>query len=403
VSTRDLRTRLQTVRAYLGTYGWLALGGAILVLVGLQWLGPLSTSRASLLFFAVGLFLVVWNLLLLRATGVLEFAHDHAWTLLAVFAVGAVAVQAAGLLNSYWSTVALQMFMFGVLALSWDLIGGQTGYPSFGNMAFFGIGGYTAAVLFKNYGVALPLTLVVAAVMALVFAAIIGVIVLRLRGGYFAIATLGVLLVAIQVARNLSITGGTDGIILLDVPDQALIYYGMLAVLVTEIAVVYYLSTTRFGYVLNTIRDDERKATAMGINTTYYKTAAWGLSALFTGLVGAMWAPYNTFIDPATAFNTAWNVEFIVMAFIGGTGTVIGPVLGAFGIRSLVFQIDSLFTGWQLVVLGVVVIVTVIGLPEGLVGQLKQRASALKYYEYGGGAAGGAEAADADATEGGND
>jgi branched-chain amino acid transport system permease protein len=314
-----------------------------------------------------------------------------------------VAVKAAGLLGQFWTTVAIQLYIFGVLALSWDLLGGQTGYPSFGNMAFFGVGAYTSAILFKTYGVSLPLSFAVAALAALVFAAVIGLLVLRLQGGYFAIATLGVLLVAIQVARNLDITGGPDGIILLEVPPQSVFYYALLGTLVAEIAVVYYLLGSRFGYVLNTIRDDEGKAIAMGINTTYYKTAAWMLAALFTGLVGAMWAPYNTFVDPQQAFNTAWNVEFIVMAFLGGTGTIAGPVLGAFGLWALVLQIDTFFSGVQLIVLGIVVIVTVVQFPEGVVGQLRERASAMEYYKHGGGAAGDA-ASDAEVEpEGGDD
>jgi len=380
---------------------WALFGLVVVYLTLLQLYGPLPAADSSALLFVVGFLALVWDVALDRARQVLDASDRYGWALLAAFAAVAVAVKAAGLLGQFWTSVALQMYIFGVLALSWDLLGGQTGYPSFGNMAFFGVGAYTSAILFKTYGVSLPLSFVAAAVAALVFAAIIGLLVLRLQGGYFAIATLGVLLVAIQVARNLDITGGPDGIILLDVPPQSVFYYTILATLVVEIAVVYYLLDSRFGYILNTIRDDEEKATAMGINTTYYKTAAWMLAALFTGLVGAMWAPYNTFVDPQQAFNTAWNVEFIVMAFLGGTGTVAGPVLGAFGLWALVLQIDTFFPGLQLIVLGVVVIVTVVQFPEGVVGQLRERASAMEYYKHGGGAAG---TPDADAEpEGGAD
>jgi len=380
---------------------WALFGLVVVYLTLLQLYGPLPAADSSALLFVIGALALVWDGALDRARQVLDASDRYGWALLVGFAVLAVAVKAAGLLGQFWTSVALQLYIFGVLALSWDLLGGQTGYPSFGNMAFFGVGAYTSAILFKTYGVSLPLSFVAAAVAALVFAAVIGLLVLRLQGGYFAIATLGVLLVAIQVTRNLDITGGPDGIILLEVPPQSVFYYTILATLVAEIAVVYYLLDSRFGYILNTIRDDEEKATAMGINTTYYKTAAWMLAALFTGLVGAMWAPYNTFVDPQQAFNTAWNVEFIVMAFLGGTGTVAGPVLGAFGLWALVLQIDTFFPGLQLIVLGVVVIVTVVQFPDGVVGQLRERASAMEYYKHGGGAAG---APDADAEpEGGAD
>lgn len=320
--------------------------------------------------------------------------------------------------SGYETTVATELFMFGVLALSWDLIGGQTGYPSFGQMSFFGIGAYTTAILTKDFagafpgflqGGPLPLflgALVVAGLLATLAAGVIGAIVLRLRGGYFAIATLGILLTLQQVTRNLDITGGASGKILLQTPSGLTFYYVFLAILVAEVVIVYYLMNTRFGYVLNAIRDDEEKATAMGVNTTYYKTAAWMLAALFTGLVGGTWSLFNTFVDPATGYNLAWNVELIAMALLGGSGTVAGPVLGAFGLHYGVVKIDQLFTGWQLVVLGGVVIATVIAFPQGIVGEIHERASAMEYYRHGGQAADEPpddESAEEASTDGGTD
>ena len=293
-------------------------------------------------------------------------------------------------------TIASELFLFSILALSWDVVGGQTGYPSFGNMAFFGVGAYTTAILVKDHAVTFPAAFVVAGLFGLVFAGVIGVIVLRLRGGYFAIATLGVLLTAQQVSRNLEITGGSSGKILLDVPSQTTFYYVFLGVLVVEVALVYYLSATRFGYVLNAIRDDEEKATAMGFNTTYYKTAAWMLAALFTAFAGGAWSLFNTFIDPQTAYNAAWNVEIIAMALLGGAGTVVGPVIGAVGLHAIVVIVETLATGWQLIVVGVIVIAVVIAFPRGAIGTLSEYASELEYYRFGGGAqVEGAEAGDA--------
>ena len=336
------------------------------------------------------------------ARNVLSYTREHAWHLLVAFFVVAAALPTLGLPEGYYMTVLSELFIFAVLALSWDLLGGQTGYPSFGNMAFFGVGAYTTAILVKDFGTAFPAAFLAAGVVAVVFAAIIGLMVLRLRGHYFAIATLGVLLAATQISRNLEITGGASGKIILTGPSGTTFYYVFLGVLVVEIAVVLSLSRTRFGYTLNAIRDDEGKATAMGVNTTYFKTAAWTLSALFTGLVGGAWGVWNTFIDPATAYNTAWNVELIAMALVGGTGTIAGPVLGAFALTLAIFVIDSTVSGWQLIVLGIVVIVTVISFPEGAVGALRERASTLEYYRHGGQAAGEASdeaAGDASASD----
>lgn len=324
-----------------------------------------------------------------------RFLQGRGRHLLAALLVVGVVVPFLGP-SSFEQTVLIEMFMFAILALSWDLIGGQTGYPSFGNMAFFGIGAYTTAILVKDAGIAFPVAFVVAGLLAVVFAAIIGLIVLRLRGGYFAIATLGVLLAAQQLTRIAEFTGGASGIILLQTPTGREFYYIFLGILVVEAGVVMYLSRSRFGLVLNAIRDDEGKATAMGYDTTYYKTTAWMLAGLFTGVAGGAWSLFNTFVNPLTAYNTAWNVELIAMALLGGTGTVAGPIIGAFGLHFLIrYVIDSFFTGWQLVVLGGLVITTVIAMPKGIVGTIEDHASAMEYYKHGGQAA--ADSSDADA------
>jgi branched-chain amino acid transport system permease protein len=326
-----------------------------------------------------------------RVDAFLGACDSHGWKLLVVATAVGLALPFVGLQEGFIMTTIMDMLLFGVLALSWDLIGGQTGYSSFGNMAFFGIGGYTTAILTKQFGVAVPVAFLAAGLLAVAFAAVIGLIVLRLRGHYFAIATLGVLLAVQQVSRNLTITGGASGIILLETPSQTTFYYVFLGLLAVEAAVVYYLSATRFGFVLNAIRDDEEKATAMGFNTTYYKTAAWMLAALFTGFIGAVWSLENGFIEPLSAYNSAWNVELIAMALIGGTGSVAGPIIGAFGLHGLIVFVGAVAVGWQLVLLGVAVIVTVIVVPKGLVGTLREYAGELEYYRHGGGAAGDEE------------
>lgn len=327
-----------------------------------------------------------------RVDRFLTTCADHGWALLGAFGIVLGALPVVGLDEGFYMTVVSEMFIFGVLALSWDLVGGQTGYSSFGNMAFFGVGAYTTAILTKDFAVAFPVAFVVAGLLAAAFALVIGAAVLRLRGHYFAIATLGVLLAAQQVTRNLGITGGASGKILLDVPSATTFYYLLLGVLVAEAALVYYLSHTRFGFVLNAIRDDEKKATAMGFDTTRYKTAAWVTAAVFTGFAGGTWSLFNTFVDPITAYNSAWNVELIAMALIGGTGTVAGPILGAFGLHGLIVVVSSVAVGWQLVLLGAAVIVTVIGFPKGAVGSLSAYADELDYYERGGMAATDADA-----------
>ncbi len=316
----------------------------------------------------------------------LSRCDDHAWSLIAGVAVLFAAVGVV-LDTGFYMTVVMDMFLFAVLALSWDLVGGQTGYPSFGNMAFFGLGAYTTAILTEEFAIAFPAAFLAAGLLTVAFAAVIGAAVLRLRGHYFAIATLGVLLATREVTRNLEITGGASGIILLDTPDQQAFYFVFLGVFVLNVATVYYLSGTRMGFVLNAIRDDEQKATAMGFNTTYYKTAAWALAALFTGLIGAAWSLENGFLDPNSAYNDAWNVELIAMAILGGSGTVAGPVVGAFGLHLVIVFVGVYFAGWQLVLLGLAVILAVVLIPDGGLGTLSEYAAAMDYFERGGMAA----------------
>jgi branched-chain amino acid transport system permease protein len=317
-----------------------------------------------------------------------KLLRENAWRLLGVGALIGAALPAV-LGDGFYLSVVAELYLFAVLALSWDLVGGQTGYPSFGQMAFFGVGAYTTAILFGKFSVGFWPGLAAAGLLSLAVAGAIGLVVLRLRGGYFAIATLGILLTFQQVSRNLEITNGPDGISFLSTLPPTTFYYAFLGLLVGEMALVHYLSSTQFGYTLNAIRDDEGKVTAMGVNTTLYKTAAWMIAALFTGMAGGTWSLFNFYVNPFTAYNLAWNVELIAMSLLGGAGTVLGPVLGAFGLHGLIaLVIDPYFAGWQLGVLGFVVILTVIALPEGIVGWFQQRASAMEYYEYGGGAAG---------------
>ncbi|MFB6284170.1 MAG: branched-chain amino acid ABC transporter permease [Halobacteria archaeon] len=315
---------------------------------------------------------------------VVEFGDKHALKILTILVVVAGALPVLGLLNSYMVTVGLQLFMFGVLALSWDLIGGQTGYPSFGNMVFFGVGAYLSAIMVGSFGVAVPLAFAGSLLGSVMLSLAVGAVLLQRHGGYFGIATLGVLLVAQQVTMNLGITGGASGLTVFESPSDTQTYYLFLSLLVTEVVLVRYLMNTRFGFILNAICDDEEKVKAMGVNTTVYKTSAWVLSASFTGLAGGIWALYNSFLDPQSAFNLEWNVEIIAMALLGGSGSVAGPVLGAFGLKSVIFAVTTYFTGWNLVVLGLVIITVVIKLPDGVYGTVRRRATKFEYFDSGG-------------------
>lgn len=267
-------------------------------------------------------------------------------------------------------------FMFVALAQGWNLIGGFAGYPSFGNVVFFGLGGYTTAILMAKAGTSFYVALPAAALVGLGFAALMGVPVLRLRGHYFAIATLGVAEGMREVVLNLDgLTGGGSGLTVPAVgieattsyPGNAGFYYMFLALAVLATAVVLWVSRSRFGYGLRAINQDEDAAAAMGIDTTRAKIGAFALAGVITSLAGAMYAFQQITIYPARLFDVQFTLLMVVMAVIGGSGTVVGPVLGALGLTFLSEYLRDNLTDYHTLVFGVIIVVAVILLPQGLV------------------------------------
>jgi branched-chain amino acid transport system permease protein len=279
------------------------------------------------------------------------------------------------LLSSEQRTMA-GVFMFVALAQGWNLIGGFAGYPSFGNVVFFGLGGYTTAILMAKSGVAFWLALPAAAAVGVAFAVLMGLPVLRLRGHYFAIATLGVAEGVREVVVNLDgLTGGNSGITVPAVGAKAVtsypgntgFYFYFLALALLATGVVWLVSRSRFGYGLRAIAQDEEAAAAAGINTTRLKVAAFALSGLLTAMAGAMYAFQQVTIYPARLFSVDITVLMVVMAVIGGTGTVIGPVIGAVLLQFLSEWLRTNYTDLHTFIFGGIIIVAVVLLPMGIV------------------------------------
>jgi branched-chain amino acid transport system permease protein len=248
------------------------------------------------------------------------------------------------LTNKLWFRLATITAMFAVMATAWNIIGGLTGYAAFGNVAFFGIGAYTTGMLIAKarwpFLAALPLAPLAAAV----FAVLIGLPLLRLRGHYFAVASLGVGVAVGELVQNLDyrgepLFGGASGLFMpiLAVPNRDLyFFYLMLAAVAISIAVTWAVLHSRFGYGLIAIRENEEAAAVIGVNTTAYKVTAFALAAALTGLAGGIFAQWNVFIDQENSFPIGYNVEMILMALLGGTGTVFGPAAGAVVLQLLI-------------------------------------------------------------------
>ena len=301
------------------------------------------------------------------------------------WALGVLGVLAAlGLQTQLYSgqvrTVAT-IFMFVALALSWNLIGGYTGYASFGQVVFFGLGGYFAAVTMTHLHWSFWLALPLAGLAAAAYAALIGVPLLRLRGHYFAIATLGVAEGTREIVINLDgLTGGGGGITVPTVGAAAAtkylgndgFYLVYLVLAVLALLVTGLVSRSKFGFAMRAIHQDEDAAAAVGINTTRTKVLTYALSGLLTGLVGATYAFQQVTIYPERLFDVEITVLMVVMVVIGGSGTVLGPTIGAVALQFLSEWLRQNYTTVHTLLLGAIIIIAVVLLPQGLVNYLRE-------------------------------
>ncbi len=314
----------------------------------------------------------------------------------------AAGIAAPFLFPNYTFQIALLWLMI-VFALTWDILGGQMGYNSLGNIVFFGLGMYvcTVAQIGLFYDVAeytahfgavkvdftpgqyfsgLALGLVFAAFGAMLFAVVFGWIVFGLRGPYFAIGTLGVAIAAGELVGTWDYVGGGGGISLPTYPgapdERSLVFYFLNLIL--AIAVFFFvrwLYKTRFGLALNAIRDDEEKAEAMGIHTKRYKTIAWAISAFFLGISGGIFGNMTGFIEPLeVAFPTVtFGIFMVLMVLLGGKGTLWGPVIGAAVFHVIKELTWTYLLGWQWVALGALIIIIVVYFQQGIVGWMMDR------------------------------
>jgi len=261
-----------------------------------------------------------------------------------------------------------QVLMFCVLAQSWNVIGGFTGYAAFGNVAFFGIGAYSVGICLTN-GQPFWLGLIVGAAAAGAFALLLGLPVLRLRGHYFAIATLGVAeaLRELAAAQNVGGSGGTMALPLPNLGPRSF-FFAFVGLSLACLLLTTWLSRSKFGYALVAIREGESAAEALGIETYRFKVAAFVLSAIPTALAGGLYAYQRTGFDPSAVLSVGFSVETVLLAFLGGAGTILGPLVGAILFEYGSFRLLTTNFTYHNSLLGLAIIVVTIFLPRGLVG-----------------------------------
>jgi branched-chain amino acid transport system permease protein len=278
--------------------------------------------------------------------------------------------------------------MFVALATAWNLIGGFTGYPWFGQAGMFGLGAYATALFMVYLHLSFWLSMALSGVVAGLFAALIGAPLLRLRGHYFAIATLGVAEGLREVVTNLPrITGGGGGITIpalgRDAPTQWLgndgFYLVFLAIAVATVALALLIARSRAGYALRAVAQDEAAAAAMGINTTLTKTLAFACASALTGAIGAAWAFQIQAIYPDPSFDAAITELSLIMVMIGGAGTVLGPVIGAVAVQYMSEWLRQHYPNAHTFILGGLIIVAVVLLPQGFINYLSDAARTRRF------------------------
>jgi branched-chain amino acid transport system permease protein len=284
----------------------------------------------------------------------------------------ALAVVTPFLVGNYWMRVITSVYMFAVVAQGLNVIVGFAGYHAFGNSVFFGIGAYASGVAI-TLGVPVFAAVPLAVGVSFAAACLIGWPLLRLKGHYFAIATVALNMAMIDFIINVGgVTGGAQGLPLplSDISPDALytaIYFVMLAAMIAATLIVWWLSRSPLGYALRALKDSEQGAEVMGIDTTKAKILAWAISAGMTGCAGAIWGYWINFIEPGTAFDIGISVQAYIMMILGGMGTVLGPLIGAVFLETATTVIWGEFQKIHLLILGGLIVVVVMVIPQGIV------------------------------------
>jgi branched-chain amino acid transport system permease protein len=283
--------------------------------------------------------------------------------------------------SDYYLGLIILVMMWSVLGLSWNLLGGYAGQVSFGHAVFFGIGAYTACLLYTKLGVSLWIGFVMAGLAGALIAVPVGLICLRLRGPYFALSVLALSeVLRLMTLHWKSFTEGAVGILLIFpvMENKIGFYYLIFGLLVLTIFVIYHFVRTRAGYYFLAIREDEDAAEALGIFTVRYKLLALIISAFFTGVMGAFYANYTTFIDPYIVFSIVdVSIAVVLVVALGGIGTFWGPIVGAMVVVLFSEGFRSFFPEAHVLVYGMLIILVILFLPEGIVGGAKTLSAKL--------------------------
>ncbi len=282
-------------------------------------------------------------------------------------------------MSEYYMHIVVLVLLFAYLGQCWNILSGYTGQFSFGHAAFFGTGAYTSSILIVKFGISPWIGMVAGFALAFIIGAFIGLLSFRykLKGAYFALATLAFAEILRIIVQNSAFFHKTLGVLIplnvdpwmFQFASTAGYYYVILVLLVLLTLLVYKISRSRFGFRLIAIRENEDAARSLGINTFRSKMLALSLSAGFTAIGGTFYAQYLLFVEPPAVFSSAISIEVLFPAIIGGAGTVLGPIIGSIIITPLGEITQAVlghYDGVHLIIYGIVLIVVILYLPEGI-------------------------------------
>ena len=299
--------------------------------------------------------------------------------IIAVFAMFPLLVDAE---KSYLVYSLFLFFCYIIISQAWNLIAGYTGQISLGQHAFFGLGAYTTALIWlhditKTGYYFDPVTMFLSGLVPAMLAILIGIPLLsRLRGDYFALGTLGMgEIIKVIFVKGGSFTGASDGLHLPSAIYSSIkpYYWTGLSLAIFASLVVYFMVRSPIGLALRAIREDETSASARGINVLKYKVLAFSVGAFLAGLCGSLYGIYLFHINPDSVLKLDWTLYPVLMCVIGGTGTITGPILGAFFINSVFSVADIYFVQMHPVLAGLLIIIVMKFMPKGLIGLIQRK------------------------------
>lgn len=279
------------------------------------------------------------------------------------------------------------ILLWSIIGMGWNFIGGYAGQVSIGHSVFYGIGAYSAAIGFYKFNITPWIGMIIGIVISVIVASIIGLPLLRLKGHYFAVATMAVGECCRVIFVNWKYVGGSTGVDFLNrkanmwysvqFQDKLYYYYLYLIVAVLVLALVIWLDKSKFGYYLRTIKGNELAAESVGINTSKYKSMAYMLSAAIVSLAGSLYAQYMLYVDPPMVMTLQISLMICLVTVMGGIGTVLGPIIGAV-VLTLISQYTRVLaggtgTGIDQVIYGALVIIVVLYLPNGIISLFNKR------------------------------